>query len=279
MHGQHAQVIGEARRRTTESGGLAGWIGARALHFLARLRLGRKDYRQIRHVPLPAGKGVDRIIVSPYGVFVVDTQRMTGGIYGGAVQKAWVQEVGKRKHAFPNPLGEVDRQARMVAAMLRLEAGKVFPVVVFVGSRFATSMPANVTRAGGYVRYLKSKTVPVLTKSEVARILHQIEERLAYARQGDPKIDDAAKACPQCGSPMVLRDAKKGDGAGRRFWVCSTFPTCRSAIELKPGPDAAPRPAPVTRPVVKGAPKVAPVAASAGPTHDSGVDFGRPIFH
>jgi restriction system protein len=279
MHGQHGQVIGDAARQTTESGGLGGWIGARVLHLAARLRLGRKDYRQLRHVPLPAGRGVDRIIVSPYGVFVVDTQRMTGGIYGNAEHKAWVQQVGKRKHAFPNPLLQAHRQARMVAAMLGLEAGKVFPVVVFVGSRFATSMPANVTRGGGYVRYLRSKAVPVLTKSEVARIVHQLEERLAHARQGDPKIDDAAKACPQCGSPMVLRDAKKGDGAGRRFWVCSTFPTCRSAIELKPGPDAAPRPAPVTRPAPTVAPVAAQVAASAGPTHNSGVDFGRPIFH
>ncbi|WP_319549516.1 restriction endonuclease [Desulfogranum marinum] len=34
--------------------------------------------------------------------------------------------------------------------------------------------------------------------------------------------------CPKCGSPMVLRTAKKGSRAGQQFWGCFTFPTCRS---------------------------------------------------
>ena len=34
-------------------------------------------------------------------------------------------------------------------------------------------------------------------------------------------------ACPQCGSPMVLRTARKGAQAGSSFWGCSTLPKCR----------------------------------------------------
>lgn len=39
-----------------------------------------------------------------------------------------------------------------------------------------------------------------------------------------PVVD--ASACPKCGSQMILRQAKRGQAAGRSFWGCSRFPAC-----------------------------------------------------
>jgi len=36
-----------------------------------------------------------------------------------------------------------------------------------------------------------------------------------------------APSCPQCGSSMVLRTARKGANAGSSFWGCPQFPKCR----------------------------------------------------
>lgn len=33
--------------------------------------------------------------------------------------------------------------------------------------------------------------------------------------------------CPRCGSPMLLRIAKRGDNVGEKFWGCSTYPACK----------------------------------------------------
>ncbi|MBN2701131.1 MAG: topoisomerase DNA-binding C4 zinc finger domain-containing protein [Methylothermaceae bacterium] len=33
--------------------------------------------------------------------------------------------------------------------------------------------------------------------------------------------------CPRCGSEMVLRTARRGEGKGTRFWGCASFPRCR----------------------------------------------------
>jgi len=41
-----------------------------------------------------------------------------------------------------------------------------------------------------------------------------------------------AKSCPKCSSPLLMRLAKSGAYAGKRFWVCSTFPKCRYTQEL-----------------------------------------------
>lgn len=39
--------------------------------------------------------------------------------------------------------------------------------------------------------------------------------------------DVALPACPKCAAPMVRRQVKAGDNAGREFWGCSAFPKCR----------------------------------------------------
>ena len=40
-------------------------------------------------------------------------------------------------------------------------------------------------------------------------------------------IAETEQICPQCGSKLVLRTAKKGGNAGNQFYGCSAFPRCR----------------------------------------------------
>jgi restriction system protein len=42
----------------------------------------------------------------------------------------------------------------------------------------------------------------------------------------------AAPACPQCGSSMVRRTAKRGANAGGSFWGCSKYPACRGVRDV-----------------------------------------------
>jgi restriction system protein len=222
-----------------------GW----GVRLATKMKLDKDSYRLIRNVSLPTGNGGDRIdhvVVSQYGVFVVETTNMKGRIFGGAEQKAWVRQSGKRKQAFANPLVQADRHARVVAAMLGLDAGKVFPVLAFVNDAvFESQMPENVTKGSDYVRYIKSKTVPIITRADAALIVHRLESgqfnpavtsRAAPLKRPQSAVAKAktdTKACPDCGSPMVLRKAKKGAQAGKIFWVCSDFPKCMATIEKK----------------------------------------------
>ena len=41
----------------------------------------------------------------------------------------------------------------------------------------------------------------------------------------------SATLCPRCGSPLVLRTAKKCANAGGQFYGCSAFPSCRYTCE------------------------------------------------
>ena len=42
----------------------------------------------------------------------------------------------------------------------------------------------------------------------------------------------ASTACPQCGSPMTRRTARRGSRAGTDFLGCTTFPSCRGTRPL-----------------------------------------------
>ena len=60
----------------------------------------------------------------------------------------------------------------------------------------------------------------------------QQQESLAgQARELEPHGMDSvhldAPSCSRCGGNLVVRTVRKGKNAGRRFWVCETFPKCR----------------------------------------------------
>jgi len=38
--------------------------------------------------------------------------------------------------------------------------------------------------------------------------------------------------CPKCGKKMVLRTARQGENAGKKFWGCSNFPECRGIVGI-----------------------------------------------
>ena len=38
--------------------------------------------------------------------------------------------------------------------------------------------------------------------------------------------------CPKCGAPMVLRTAKCGQRAGKQFYGCSNYPSCKGIVNI-----------------------------------------------
>ena len=47
------------------------------------------------------------------------------------------------------------------------------------------------------------------------------------------KPEGQVPICKKCGTPMVLRTAKKGDNKGQEFYGCSNYPKCREVVEVK----------------------------------------------
>jgi restriction system protein len=225
---------------------MKGVLGEFQVNLIAKRCLDKRIYTLFKNVTLPTEDGstqIDHVIVSRYGVFAIETKNMKGWIFGSSQQKTWTQKLYRHTSTFQNPLHQNYKHTRTLQAALDLDPGKVFSVVVFIGdSTFKTAMPANVVYAGGYIRFIKSKTQPILSDSEVfdicsriqsGRLKPSIRTHINHVKHVKSIVEEKQRqidnnACPECGKPMVLRSARNGDNQSRQFWGCTGYPQCRT---------------------------------------------------
>lgn len=225
------------------SAGAKGAVGEWKTRIAGKIGLPEQTYLQYHDLIIPTHNGttqVDHVILSKYGVFVVETKHYTGWIFGSPNQAKWTQKIYKETFRFQNPLRQNFKHTKAVAALLNLPDMVIHSVIVFSGDcTFKTPMPNNVTTIRGHVKYVKGFTAEVLTDeqmSDARAILENVElkstkeMKQAHIQQLKACADQkpiAGMQCPKCGSPLVMRIARKGTNAGGQFWGCSAFPRCR----------------------------------------------------
>jgi len=217
-----------------------GIIGEFLVNTATKLKLNKDDYHLIKNITLPTEDGttqIDHIIVSEYGIFVVETKNMKGWIFGNEKQKYWTQKIYKHTNKFQNPLHQNYKHIKTIEDALNISHDKIFSLIVFIGeSTFKTKMPENVKQGISYINYIKSKKNKILSKKEVIEIIDSIESgRLSrsfktnhdHVKHVKNIIEEKKNICLKCGSKLVLRTAKKGANAGNQFYGCSNYPKCR----------------------------------------------------
>lgn len=224
-----------------------GVMGEFIVNVAAKLMLDKNEYHLIKNVTLPTEGGttqIDHVIVSKFGLFVVETKNMKGWIFGDPKQSQWTQKIFKHTSKFQNPLHQNYKHVKTLGTLLGLSDQQIHSLIVFVGeSTFKTEMPPNVTYGIGYIRFIKSKTMPVLSAGEVTDIVSKIatgrltpsfktsREHVAHVKSIVSE-KQSAPACPKCGSVMVMREASKGASKGNKFLGCSQYPQCSGVLSV-----------------------------------------------
>jgi restriction system protein len=216
---------------------LRGWFGEKKAAFNMWLSLDSKVYRRFHDVIIPAKNGtsqIDHILVSPYGLFIVETKNKKGWIFGSVDQPNWTQSIYGKKYSFQNPLRQAFRQKRILSEYLELNESVIHTVIFFVGDcEFKTSLPDNVinSRLGKYIKQFKAH---ILMPVKINRIVEKLEKHVSESslttrdhvrslreRHGSTTI------CPKCGSNLIERVARNGPNSGSRFLGCENYPRCR----------------------------------------------------
>ncbi|TOM68207.1 nuclease [Vibrio parahaemolyticus] len=210
-------------------------------------KLPESDYTLIKDVTLPTSDGttqVDHIVVSKYGIFVVETKNMKGWIFGSARQKQWTQKIYRHSSKFQNPLHQNYKHIKALETLLGCSEEHLHSVIVFIGdSTFKTEMPPNVTYARGSIRYIQQFNDVVFSDNDYARLTESINQiklkrgvitDLKHRKHVKEVVTSKASSnqCPRCGSEMVLRETNRGENIGKQFWGCSTFPKCRAVKQF-----------------------------------------------
>jgi len=158
---------------------LKGRFSGLLVHFSLRQSLPASHYTIMHNVTLRTGRGttrIDHIVVSPYGIFVIEAKRMVGTISGSREDVKWTRAWFRSKRKFPNPLHRNDINIKVLSQLLKLDISHFYSLVVFAGSAgFKTQMPINVTKPGGMLPYILVRTRPLLEFEEAERLAAVIE--------------------------------------------------------------------------------------------------------
>lgn len=161
-----------------KSGTGKGFLGEWFVRMLLKMRLKSPEYLLFHNVMLPSGNGttqIDHMVVSAYGIFVIETKNYGGWIFGGERQAMWTQRFHHATHRFQNPLFQNYKHTQTVTELFSLDKRCVISAVVFVGdAEFKTPMPPNVTKSNGLLDFIKMYKVAILTMEEVAQVIAYI---------------------------------------------------------------------------------------------------------
>lgn len=224
---------------------IKGWVGEAQSTLAKKIFLDPKTYLDLNNVTIPIPNGItqiDHVIVSRYGIFVIETKNKNGWIFGDETSPQWTQSLFGKKYRFQNPLHQNYRHTRALSEFLGIDHDKFFSVVMFWGDcEFKTPIPPNVM-AKGHISYIKSHTTVLFSDHEVQEVATTIKEgmlpkRWATRRQHVASLKErfsSTTTCPKCGSAVVLRTGKSGPNAGSRFYGCTKYPACQYVAKLGP---------------------------------------------
>lgn len=184
---------------------------------------------------------IDHVVISVYGIFVIETKYYKGWIYGGANSEFWTQNIYGHKYRLRNPLWQNQGHVKNIARLIR-DYGNVpiYSIVAF--SRQAMikvdhSLP--VMYWWNVVPYIKRHKEVHLSEAQVDGIYNTLlsanvtdraarKQHITSVRQSQARRNTAVAngKCPRCGGDLVLRNGRYG-----QFYGCSNYPNCKYILK------------------------------------------------
>jgi restriction system protein len=156
-----------------------GWLGEQGTNLLQRLALDSKEYHAFYDLLVgdeTKRTQIDQVMVSKFGIFVIETKNYQGWIYGRESDDKWTQKFPGSSNIFQNPLRQNELHASSLAAFCEVDPSTIYSVVVFWGDcEFKTPMPENVIKWSQYLSYVKSKTKILFDNVEVETICTKLK--------------------------------------------------------------------------------------------------------
>lgn len=217
--------------------------GAKGEYKIEKLlrKLKKNEYKIFNDIYLEVnGKSsqIDHLIVSIYGIFVIETKNYQGWIHGNEKSEYWTQSIYKEKIKFRNPVKQNWSHIYTLKNILQnFGYLKYYPIVVFVGEATLKNIFSNIPVVYKYelLETIKKHRETHLSFEKVEDIYNQIckykvEEKSKkrnhrkYVKQSikDRKRSIKSLFCPNCNGTLKTRNGKYG-----KFYGCSNFPNCK----------------------------------------------------
>ncbi len=212
-----------------------------------RLRkLNKKEYRIFNDVYLRInGRStqIDHLIISVYGIFVIETKNYKGWIHGGENSEYWTQSLYKKKTKIINPVRQNWAHINFLKNILSdYKYIKYHSIIVFAGRAKLKNVYSKIPVVYKHklLKTIKQEKTPYLSFEDIDVISNKIREfivtdkkrKIEHKRYVKRNIKRRKKnlnslVCPYCGGNLVIRKGKYG-----RFYGCSNYPKCKFSKKL-----------------------------------------------
>ena len=178
---------------------------------------------------------IDHLIISQFGIFVIEMKNYYGLILGEEHRNKWVQYLGKNKSYFLNPIHQNYGHVKALEELLNLDNKYFIPIVCFSNqAKLKIETNGNVVPLDYLVSTIKSyqnimiesnlqviinKIIDsnITDKAESKKHVKNIKNKIT---EDNDKVDNMI--CPNCGGNLVVRNGKYGS-----FIECSNYPQCK----------------------------------------------------
>ncbi len=186
---------------------------------------------------------IDHIVVSPFGIFVIETKNYKGWIFGSEKSKEW-KEVFKTtpEHYFYNPIKQNWGHIYALAEHLQLKTRVFKPIVVFSdGCKLNVETTTPVIYLSQLKGLILSYIAEIIPRKDVARIYDRLNKIILAGEEVENKHIQSIgerfsekesalreRRCPRCGGKLIMREGKYGV-----FYGCSNYPKCKFTYNVQ----------------------------------------------
>lgn len=178
---------------------------------------------------------IDHLIISQFGIFVIEMKNYYGLILGNDYKDKWIQYLGKKKSYFLNPIYQNYGHVKTLEELLNLDNKYFIPMVCFSNQaklkietkNNVVSLDDLISKIKNYQKIILEFDIEVIYNKIMELNITEKSERKKHVKNIKYKIkEDKEKTdnmiCPKCGSNLVSKKGKYGPFIG-----CSNYPKCK----------------------------------------------------
>lgn len=213
------------------------------------------EYITFNDIYLQTGFGtsqIDHLIVSPYGIFIIETKNYKGIIVGSEQAEQWKQYLyggksfwGRKSKMYPlyNPIRQNKSHVNVIKSTLKKIGNfEIISIIVFPNNTILRTFTPNyhVTSSSNLRSIIKSYKNRCISDADINRIASKIEssiithknihqEHIKNVQQNIHRKKQYIEngICPKCNSQLVKRKGKYG-----YFMGCSNYPKCNFTCNI-----------------------------------------------
>lgn len=222
---------------------IKGFFGEKSVAFFLS-RLDPAKYKVINNIMLQAGSRttqIDHVVVSNFGIFVIETKNYKGWIMGNEFDDYWTQVIYKRKEKLHNPIRQNYGHIQALKEALNEHADVNYISIVAFTTKADLKVKAStdVVYTVGLPKTIRKYITETISDSDKDQIYERLlslniynkENRKAHVEAIHNNLADkhkkvVANVCPKCGGELVLKNGKYG-----QFKGCSNYPKCRFIVK------------------------------------------------